>query len=315
MLRFLSGIYFVCFLAMGTLPMVHADEIHLTNGDILKGQPADYREEGLVVKLDIGEFSQRVHWIKVTQESLKQLAQNPKIAPYAEPFIELPMETNPAKKKSKEIRIKPVPRVERVMEKSSLLAAMTTTSGLVMLGFLFLGNLFAAYEIAVYRRRPVALVCGVSAVLPVVGPILFLATPAAKTVLMESTDEGMSAASNELVNPMAGAGAKASGLSVASHDKGGGGGDTSTKVFKKGDTTFNRRWFEVTFTGFFRVVPSEAEKNLVLVVKAGRNEYVAKRITRISMTDIHLQLINAGEVSVSFDEIHEVQVRHKDAKA
>lgn len=313
MLRFLSGIYFVCLLAMGSFPMIRADEIHLTNGDILKGQPASAEEEGLIVKLDVGTFSQRVHWIKVTQESLKQLAQNPKIAPFAEPFIELPMDTS--KKKPKDIRIKPVNRVERVTDKTSFLASMTTTSGLVMLGFLFLGNLFAAYEIAVYRGRPVALVCGVSAVLPVVGPILFLATPSATPVLTEFTDDAASAASNEPVNPMAATGAKSSGLSVASHDKGGGGADTSTKVFKKGDTTFNRRWFEVTFTGFFRVVPSEAEKNLVLVVKAGRNEYVAKRITRISMTDIHLQLINAGEVPVSFDEIYEVQVRHKDAKA
>lgn len=315
MYRFFIVISFVSLLAMGGLPRGHADQFHLTNGDILAGQPASYGEEGLIVKLDIGEFSKRVHWMKVTQESLKHLALNPKIAPFAEPFIELPMEISPEKKKSREIRIKPVPRVERVTEKSSFLASMTTVPGLVMLGFLFLGNLFAAYEIAVYRGRPVALVCGVAAVLPVVGPILFLATPAANPVMMESADEGDMGASNELVNPLASSGAKSSALSVASHDKGGGGGgDTGTKVFKKGDTTFNRRWFEVTFTGFFRVVPAEGDKNLVLVVKAGRNDYVAKRITRISMTEIHLQLINAGEVPVPFDEIYEVQVRHKDAK-
>ena len=312
--RLLIGIYFVCLLATGYYPEGQADEIRLTNGDILKGQPASYGEEGLIVKLDIGVFSQRVHWIKVTQESLKQLAQNPKIAPFAEPFVELPMDTSAAKK-SKEIRIKPVPRIDRITEKTSLLGSLTTAPGLVMLGLLFIGNLFAAYEIGVYRGRPVALVCGVSAVLPVIGPILFLATPSATPVMVESMDDGATGASNEPVNPMASTGSRSGGLSVASQEKGGGGGDAgATKVFKKGDTTFNRRWFEVTFSGFFRVVPSEAEKNLVLVVKAGRNEYVAKRITRISMTDIHLQLINAGEIPVSFDEIYEVQVRHKDAK-
>ncbi len=293
---------------------IHGEEIRLTNGDILKGLPASYGEEGLIVKLDIGVFSPRVHWIKVSQESLKELAKNPKIAPFADPFIEIPMDYSAMKKKPKEIQIKPVPKVERIVEKRSFLASMTTTAGLAMLGFLFIGNLFAAYEIAVYRGRSVALVCGVSVLLPVVGPILFLATPAAHTVTASSVDEGLAGA-HEPVNPMAATGAKSSGLSVAALDKAGGGGDTSTKVYKKGDTTFNRRWFEVTLSGYFRVVPSEAEKNMVLVIRAGRNEYVAKRITRISMTDIHFQLINAGEVPVPFDEIYEVQVRHKDAKA
>ena len=315
MRRFLHCLFIVFVFGWILSVPTRAEDFVLTNGDVYKGQAASYGEEGLIVRQDIGVFSQRVHWIKLSQETLKRLAQNPKIAPFAEPFIELPMDTAP-KKAVKEIKIKPVQRPERVTEKPTFIAALSTPVGLAILGFLFLGNLYAAYEIALYRSRPFALVCSVSAILPFVGPILFLATPSAGAVVIENPEEESPAAA-EATNPLAATGAKNSGLSVAgAHDKGASaGGDATPKVYKKGEITFNRRWFETTFTGFFRVIPSEAEKNLVLVVKCGRNEYVAKRITRISMTELHLQLLSGGEVSANFDEIHEVQVRHKDAKA
>jgi hypothetical protein len=86
-------------------------------------------------------------------------------------------------------------------------------------------------------------------------------------------------------------------------------------VYNRSNTTFDRRFFETKFTGFFRVVPAENEKDLVLVVKAAKSEYIARRISRISMGEMHLQLQRGGtEVSVPFGEIMEVSVRNKDAK-
>ncbi|MCX8108864.1 MAG: hypothetical protein N3G20_08675, partial [Verrucomicrobiae bacterium] len=81
--------------------------------------------------------------------------------------------------------------------------------------------------------------------------------------------------------------------------------------------TFNRRFIETQFSGFFRVVPSEAEKDLVLVVRTPKKEYVGKRITRISSSEFFLQLYEAGgkEVNIGFDEVAQIIVRHKDAKA
>jgi hypothetical protein len=53
-----------------------------------------------------------------------------------------------------------------------------------------------------------------------------------------------------------------------------------------------------------------------MVVRAAKNEYLAKRVSRISMTEMHLQLVRGGsEVSVPFSEIIEMQVRHKDKAA
>lgn len=313
MRRFLYWLCIIVLLNVVGVTSIRAEDIELTNGDIYKGQPASFGEEGLIVRQDIGVFSPRVHWIKLTQDTLKRLSKNPKIAVFAEPFIELPMDTAPPKP-VKEIKIKPVQRAERVAERPSFMAAMTTPVGLAMLAFLFVGNLYAAYEIAIYRGRPFALVCSVSALLPFIGPILFLATPAAGAVTVDAAEPDASGPV-EAVNPLAATGAKSGGLSVSAGQAKAAGGDSGPKVYKKGEFSFNRRWFETTFTGFFRVIPSEAEKDLALVIKAGRNEYVSKRITRISMTEVHLQLLSGGEVSTTFDEIYEVQVRHKDAKA
>ena len=42
---------------------------------------------------------------------------------------------------------------------------------------IYAANIFAGYEIAVVRSRPILLVMGVAVVLPVLGPIIFLALP------------------------------------------------------------------------------------------------------------------------------------------
>jgi hypothetical protein len=106
------------------------------------------------------------------------------------------------------------------------------------------------------------------------------------------------------------------GLSLAAAAaKAGGSGQALPQVFSRGDTTFNRRFFETKFPGFFRVVPGEAEKDLVLDIKVVRGEYVAKRITRISSNEMHVQVLNGGEVLVQFAEMTTVTLRHKDAKS
>lgn len=107
------------------------------------------------------------------------------------------------------------------------------------------------------------------------------------------------------------------GLSIAANEKPAAAATTHSAVYTRGDNTFNRRFFETKFPGFFRVVPSEADKDLILVVKTGRGEYVAKRITRISSNEMHILPLKTGtaEVLVPFGEVIQVQVRHKDAKS
>jgi hypothetical protein len=65
------------------------------------------------------------------------------------------------------------------------------------------------------------------------------------------------------------------------------------------------------------VVPTDAEKDMVLVIKTPKQEYVARRISRISATEMYVQLLQAGskEVRVVLGEIAQIIVRHKDDKS
>ncbi|MEK7686044.1 MAG: hypothetical protein AAB466_11540 [Verrucomicrobiota bacterium] len=303
-----------------------AAEYRLTNGDVLKGEAASFNDDGLIVRLDLGGFSQRVGWGRLTQEALKELAKDARATRFVEPFIEIPPEVKHKEKaKKKEIVLRPVPRVERPAGKPKFFASLITPPGLMVLIVLFLANLYAGYEVAQYRNRPVAVVCGLSVLAPVLGPILFLSLPGAAEAPspdQQSLAEAQAAAAEILSDPLSNQSAAVpaqGGLGLAAAAKFVKSEPTITEgaAYKRGDHTFNRRFFETKFPGFFRVVPSEAEKDLVIVVKAVKQEYVAKRISRISSNEMHLQLQRGGgaEVSVSFGEIVEVQIRRQDAKA
>jgi hypothetical protein len=88
------------------------------------------------------------------------------------------------------------------------------------------------------------------------------------------------------------------------------------QIFQRGQFTFNRRFFETKFSGFFALIRRESEKNLMLTVRTGRANLVVERITRISSNEMHVEaVIGTGrqEVMVPFAEIVEVQLKTKAA--
>jgi hypothetical protein len=87
-------------------------------------------------------------------------------------------------------------------------------------------------------------------------------------------------------------------------------------IFQRGDFSFNRRFFETKFANFCRLVPSHAEKDLVLVIESSRGRFVGRRIIRITPNELYLQVAanNAtADEMIPFTEIAEVQIRHKDS--
>ena len=89
-----------------------------------------------------------------------------------------------------------------------------------------------------------------------------------------------------------------------------------TQVFQRGQFTFNRRFIETKFSGFFGVIRRDAEKDLVLFLKTARGEFIAHRISRIAANDMHVDIQKGAataEVSIPFGDIQEIQVKHKDA--
>jgi hypothetical protein len=89
-----------------------------------------------------------------------------------------------------------------------------------------------------------------------------------------------------------------------------------TAVFQRGQFTFNRRFFETKFSGFFSTVRHGADKDKVLIMKTSRGEYTGHRISRIAPHDLHLEVHRGGvaeEVQLMFGDIQEIRLKHKDA--
>ena len=60
---------------------------------------------------------------------------------------------------------------------------------------------------------------------------------------------------------------------------------------------------------------SPSDPDLVLVIRSPKEEHVAKRISRITSNEMHVQLLRGNsEASISFADITEIHVRHKDGK-
>lgn len=302
------------------LLMARAAEFHLITGDVYKGELSAADKDGLVVRLESGDFSPRIDWAKLSDDTLKELADNPRAKKFVEPFLEPPSETI-AIQQAKEIPVRQPTRLDLPDMKKGVITALTTPNGLILLLVLFFANLYAAFEVARFKWRPVALVCGLSAVLPVLGPIIFLVLPRNQPVEEESATRE-SASQTSLGVPAPGVSSPASGtpsggaaaaLGISKSAAGGQSGDGVPRTFKRGESTFNRRFFETQFPTFFRVVTTEADKDLVIEVSAGKKSVIAARISRISATEINFKTATNQEIAVNFAEITEVKLRHKDA--
>ncbi len=298
--------------------IARADTFHLTDGTTLTGDIISMDERGVVLKGPDGQYLDRTPWGKFSQEDLKQLHDNnPKAAPLVESFIEI----SPSEKMKKtEIEVKEVAERLKRPARTSLVAAMFSAPlGLFALFLMYAANIYASYEIAIFRAQSPALVCGLSAVVPVLVPIVFLSMPPnlkKKEVPVEPLpqqqfiDPGTEAAMQaEADAQVAAEAAAASGKALAP-------ALPPTKTFARGQFTFNRRFFETQLPGFFAMVRSEADRDMVLTVKSSRGTHVAQRISRISPNEMYLTVQKGHateEVVVPFLELQEVQVKHKDA--
>ena len=300
-------------------------EISLTNGDIIEGTVADVDQNGIVVRRDIGGFAQRANWMQLTQQSLKKIRRLGQVDPnryrgaavYAEPFIEpdeSEMERNllpgPVKGLAQ-------PALPSSVEASSKVAAFGSVGGLGLLVAIALGSMIAGLGVAAFRESNAILAAGVSLFLPLIGPILFLVKPkveyedeydedeeyeeieAPEGATMSDTGGGAVAGMMPEAKKMSFAqtGAKKSGL--------------KPQTWARGDTRFDRSFFQNNFPNFFKTVLGEAERGFVLALKTGKREYIGQRIKRISGTDIHMELLNGKEQKISFSEIGTIDLRPK----
>jgi hypothetical protein len=203
-----------------------------------------------------------------------------------------------------------------------LLGALFSSSvGLVCLLLIYAANIYAGYEIATVRAYPPALVCGVAALVPVIGPIIFLCLPTRLQSHQEEEsveDSATAPAAPAETHHAEGAEAPATGGLSISHAAPAAAQSAvpETQIFKRGQFTFNRRFIETKFAGFFGVVRRDADKEMVLVVKSPRGEHVATRISRITGNEMHVEVRKGAgtqEIQITFAEIQEMQLKHQDA--
>ncbi|MSU59208.1 MAG: hypothetical protein EXS35_13750 [Pedosphaera sp.] len=317
-MRSLKSITLGLWLAALFALSLRAETFQLNNSDTITGEIiGNPNDAEIQVKIGEGEYK-KISWSDLSQATLKQLAQNPKFLPHAEPFIEIP-QADRVKKTA--VPITQPPRLT-LPAKGSLLGALFGSSvGLFCLFLIYAANLYAGYEVGVVRAYSPALTCGISAVAPVIGPIIFLCLPTHMGAATEASAPPPPPPAEEepVTSSFAGdtqAAEHPSSLHFADQSHAAAAALPPTQVFQRGQFTFNRRFIETKFSHFFTVVRRDAEKDLVLLVKTPRGEFNVHRISRISANDLHAEVKKGpatSEVSIPFGEIQEIRLKHKDA--
>lgn len=318
-----------CFVVL-TAGVARADNFALTDGQTFTGDLVAPDDKGAMIRTEDGKYveiaqpdgklTQRIPWSRFSQDDLKRImANNRRAAAFAEPWIDVvPVE----RAKAKEFTVKEVGRLPHPPAGSFIGGFASSGIGLTILFLLYLANLYAAYEISTVRAYPWAMVCGVSAVAPLIGPIIFLCLPTrmktreqeeAETYAAELAAQqamALQTAEQAAPPPESGLGLAARASAQAKPEL------PPTQVFTRGQFTFNRRFFETKFSNYFGMVRREADKEMLLIFRTARAQLSVERISRIAANDLHLQVRRGSateEVQVPFIEIQEVVLKHKDA--
>ena len=290
----------------GLLVTARADSFQLIDGSSVSGNVVTFNDNGLMLRMADDSYTNLL-WTKFSQDALVQLEKNPKIKPLVEPFIETP----PVERvKKTEITIQEdIPRLKLPPKQSLFPAFFSSLIGFITLLLIYAANVYAAYEIAVMRAHSIGLVMGVAAVLPILGPIIFLSIPIGKGPT-EHVALHPAAKSETFALPGAAGEIHVTGASwqktPAHHE---------SQIFPRGQFTFNRRFFETKFSNFFSAIRREADKDLVFVVKTERAQIIAQRITRIASSNVHFEVLQGvarREIMVPFADIQEIEIRHGD---
>lgn len=318
----------------GLLAALGAGMYSLADGSTVSGDIVSFNDNGIILRTGQDTYTDRLPWLKFSQAGLKELAKNPKVAPYVEPFIEPTAPEHP--KPQVTLRDMSDVRLARPPAQSFFGALFTSSVGIVVLLVIYGANIFAGYEIATFRARPIGLGMGLAAVLPIVGPIIVLSMaqpapppPVEEEIPLEAAPEpephrftvpGVEApapepaavpasaepsSAPEQINIVAG------GFSGEPPPKPAG---SRTQMFQRGQFMFNRRFFETKFPGFFGIARAEADRNKVLLVKTPGALLTVERISRITAGDVHFEVVQGGErqeIMVPFADIQQVQLKQK----
>jgi hypothetical protein len=290
-----------------------AASYELAGGQTLTGEPISADARGLVVKREDGSFAPRVPWTNFTQNALRQLSQNAKAKPFVEPFLETEEELA-SRKAAQEITVKPVTRLERPDFHGGIGALFRSPLSMTLLLLVYLANLYAGFEVAIFRNYPIGVGIAIAAVAPIIGPAIFLCVPRRMAVVRDQ-HEGEQLAAEHHAEHIVMPGQEVEEAAAAPPPVPSGPALPQPIIYQRGHFSFNRRFFETKMPGFLRMVPSESEKDMLIHVKSSRGDYVATRIAKLTPNEVYFHVSKGGasqDVAIPYTEVAEVQIRHKD---
>lgn len=299
------GVWVILFAAWPALAQITPTTLKLADGGTVVGRIISAKDQYVQVSLDTpgATTTTNIPWGRLSQETLQTLATNRTAGPYASIFVDPKIPPRNARA-AKKITIKPPPRLDRPQDGSLFASPVMLT----LLFIIYAASIYAGWEIGVFRQWPPAVTALMGAILPIIGPAIFLAMPTRRPkeeapVEMPVMAEEVPVAAEEVPpEPVEQQPAQPAVPEVV--------------VYPRGQFTFNRRFFETKFAGFLKMVPGEAERDKVILIKSARGEYTGHRFSKVEPNEVYLQVRKGGateEIMIPFNEIFEVQVKQKDA--
>ena len=321
-IHFLAVLSLLCGLLAG---VAQGATFKLSGGQTLTGDLVEAGSNDATALINLGDGKyERVPWGQFSQDDLKgfmeKYAGTKKITEAVEPFIEVSAEE---KAKVTEVTVRPDTEIvksikaERKTPQSSVIPSLLKSGlGILLLVLIYGANVYAGYEIAIFRAQSQPLVIGLAAI-PLVGfmsNIVFLSLP---THVHKKTEADLAYEAQEAVTPtfaMPGQEAAAQEAAAAAEGQAAAAAAAKVETYSRGQTTFNKRFFETKFAAFFGLNRRDEDKAKVLTFKTTKGEFIAQRISRISANEIYIQAERGGgasvEMALQFPEIKEVSLQH-----
>jgi hypothetical protein len=284
-----------------------ADTYTLADGSTLSGDIVKSDDHDAMVHTS-GDTYTNIAWPQFSQDSLKQLSSNPKYAAWVSPFIAPP----PANHNSQANIAVHQERLKSPAElQSSLFGGLFHSSlGLFILLLVYAANLYAAFEISIVRGKPMGAVMGLSAILPIVGPIIFVAQPLKAPE--EAPVEEMPPDGGPPVTPGASGGAGqgqgTDDIQIVSASWQGSQEEKKPQpqIFARGKFTLNKRFIETKFAGFIGELKGDG-KNFNMELKTLKSTIAVECIKQVGQADAIVET-PTGQMTVPFSDIQEIKL-------
>jgi len=274
-----------------------ADSFTLSDGSSLTGDVVKFDDYCLMLHTGADTYT-NVPWGQFSQAALVQLSDNPRIKPLVAPFILPTASATP----QPEIPIHPVTKVDFPANPSILAGIVTSPLGIFILLVVYAANLYAAFEIALMKLRAPAQVMGLSAVLPVIGPIIYLfkpvqeQKPAEESVVEEAFPEGEKTPEEiQIVEAWWKADDKPKEKKL------------EPQVYARGKFTFNKRFLETKFASYMGDGKSGDAAKYSMELKTLKDHFTVERIMQIAVAEVILET-QRGQVTVALGDIQEIKL-------